>query len=416
MKKLTTHSYNINFTDSNDTCLNLAKESAQIYNQTLDFFWASLDNDSFLSKFDLINQVTVPRTLLHSQSYQGSIQLAHTAILIYFNIIKKYKSNPSNFSGCPRQPNQHKDIQMIIFKKSAIRFKDGYILLSTKEQPLKFRWDINKGMPIHATISWQRTTGWQLNLVLEEEKDLVEFVENKLLAIDLGIKRIATTYDLDRVILYSGKIIMSLNRLRNKINGETQVKLSGLKKHSKKYKKIKRANRKVAKRINNKIKDILHKYSRTIVNYCVENEIGTIVVGDCSSIHNAPNLGKKNNQKIVQHPEQRLLRYIKYKFEDIGGIVETIPEAYTSRTCPVCGMIKNHSPSSRIFKCQGCGFKYDRDGVGAINIYGKKVSCDDELQAKVSFGLDLSRLDVVGGLTPPIGWIYKSSRDCLIKI
>lgn len=404
MEKITQFSYNINIKDNNNQILDLAKESAQVYNQTLDIFWSNLDNGIFLSKFDAQKYINIERKLLHSDSYIGSIQLAHSATQIYFKIIKKYKTNPSNFSGCPKPPKEHKSIQMIIFKKSAIRFKNGYLLLSTKNEPLKIKWNINKGMPIYATITWKRETGWQLNLVLEREQNIVQFVEDKLLSIDLGIKRIAATYDLDRVILYSGKLIMSLNRLRNKINAETQSKLSGLEKHSRRYKKIKSANRRVARRINDKIRDILHKYSRTIVNYCIENRIGTIVVGDCSGIHNDPNCGKKNNQKIVQHPEQKLLNYIKYKFEDIGGVVLTTPESYTSRTCPCCGKVKKSSPNGRIFKCQGCNFGYDRDGIGAINIY-KKVSCGEE-----------NKLQVVGGLTPPIGFVYKQSRDCLIKL
>ena len=76
----------------------------------------------------------------------------------------------------------------------------------------------------------------------------------------------------------------------------------------------------------------------------------------------------------------------------------------TSRTCPCCGKIKISSPSGRIFKCRGCEFEYDRDGVGAMNIY-KKVSYDEQ-----------SKLQVVGGLTPPIGWKYHSIRDCLVTI
>ena len=392
--------YTIHFEDQNGKILNLAKESASVYNQAIDVFWQNLDNDKFLSKFDVQEQIDIPRKLLHSQSYQGSIQLAHTAISTYFSSLKEYKKNSNPFSGKPRAPKEHKNVQMIIFKKSAIRYKENYLLLSTKEEPLKFRWNIDKGLPVYATITWNKESGWQLNLILEKEQDIHEFVSNRLMAIDLGIKRIATLFDEEKVITISGKIIMSLNRLRNKINAQTRAKLDRLDKHSRQYKKVRRANRRVVKRIKNKIKDILHKYSRTIVNHCIANDIGKIVVGDCSDIHNETNLGKKNNQKIQQNPEQRLLKYIKDKFEVIGGVVETTPEAYTSKTCPLCGNVLKRSPAGRIFRCQ-CSLEYDRDGVGAINIH-KKVSFDQ-----------LDWLNVVGGLTPPIGLKFKPNRDCL---
>ena len=124
-----------------------------------------------------------------------------------------------------------------------------------------------------------------------------------------------------------------------------------------------------------------------------------IVIGDCSGIHTNTNCGKKNNQQIQQSPEQRLRKYIEYKFESIGGITEVISEEYTSQTCPQCG--KRYKPQNRIYKCRECGFIYDRDGVGAINIYFKKVSSDN-------------KMDVVGGLTPPRGWLYKPQLLCLV--
>jgi len=104
--------------------------------------------------------------------------------------------------------------------------------------------------------------------------------------------------------------------------------------------------------------------------------------------------------------EKLILRVADYKFEVIGGIVETIPENYTSRTCPSCGNVKKNSPSDREYRCSTCKFRYDRDGIGAINIF-----------KKVSFGCDWqsqSLPDVVGSLTPPIGWKYNSSQDCLV--
>ena len=82
-----------------------------------------------------------------------------------------------------------------------------------------------------------------------------------------------------------------------------------------------------------------------------------------------------------------------------------VPEKYTSRTCPKCGNVKNASPKGRIYSCNHgeCDFAFDRDGVGAINIMKKNVS----------FGREYW-LDVVGGLTPPIGVKY-TPRLSLVK-
>ena len=65
----------------------------------------------------------------------------------------------------------------------------------------------------------------------------------------------------------------------------------------------------------------------------------------------------------------------------------------------------NKHVNLRIDNKVNCGFKDDRDVVGAKNIY------------KVSFGLDIkSKLDVIGFLTKPIGWKYKTNRDCKINL
>ncbi len=402
MKNINTHI--IHFEDNDGRVLELAKESAQVYNQTLDIYWKHCDNGKHLSKKDLHHLVNIPRELLHSQSYQASRELAYDAISSYFKSIKAYKNNPESFSGKPRPPKKHKNIQKIVFKESAIRCRKKRLLLSIKNghDPLIFRWNGKLSKPFYATITWKRETGWQLNLSFKKERNIHEFVEDKLMSVDLGVKRIATLFDAENVVTMSGKIIMSLNRLRSKINAMTSSQLSRLNKHSRRYRKIKSANRKFARRINNRIKDILHKYSRTVVNHCVSNDVGTIVVGDCADIHHETNLGKKNNQKVQQNPEQRLLKYVKEKFEAIGGNVEVVSEAYTSRTCPSCGHVRKSSPSGRTFSCNKCSFQYDRDGVGAINIY-----------KKVSFGSNFD-LNVVGGLTPPIGYKFNSNRNCLV--
>ena len=410
MEQVNQRTYVVYIRDNKEnTILNMAKESANVYNQALSIFWDFFDDNQFLSMFDVQKHVDFPRTLLHSDSYLAALQQAYKAICSFLASKKSYEKNPEKFNGKPMPPREDKETFAIFFKKSAIRVKNKKLLLSTgdRKKPLSFRWNAKLGTPKYAVISWKRETGWQLSMVLEKKnKTVVSQIEENIMAIDLGVKRIAATYDQENTVLYSGKVILSLMRLRSKINGETQQKLKKLKKHSRKYKRIKRANRRVVLRINNKLQDILHKTSRTIVNDAVGKNITKIVAGDCSGIHDSPNLGRINNQKVVQCPEQRLLRYIGDKFEVIGGIVETIPENYTSRTCPSCGNVKKSSPSGREYRCSACKFRYDRDGIGAINIF-----------KKVSFGCDWqsqSLPDVVGSLTLPIGWKYNSSQDCLV--
>ena len=387
----------------------LSKESGEVYTQSLIFFHRVLRKKNiFLSEKSISRyiQIKVKRKFLHSQSYQASYQKFTDNLKSFYKAKKEWLKNPSKFSGKPKLTRKRKFFQPIQFKQSAIRFKNNYLELSLAKglEPLKFKWNITLSIPKFVSIVWNKDKRyWQLNSVIEKEIKQEVLNVNSTLAIDLGVKRIATTFDVTKTsITFSGKKIKSLIVGRNKINAKTQSKLSELKKGSRKYIKIRNANKKVNLRIENKIKDILHKTSRTIVNYAKKKQISKIIIGNCSSIHTGINLGTKNNQQIQQNPEQRLRKYIEYKFRNIGGIVATISENYTSQTCPSC--CNKYKPTNRIYKCSNCGFIDDRDVVGAKNIY------------KVSFGIDIkSKLDVIGFLTKPLGWKYKSNQNCKVN-
>ena len=53
---------------------------------------------------------------------------------------------------------------------------------------------------------------------------------------------------------------------------------------------------------NNKINTFFHRLIKQIVNYCVTNDIGTIVIGRNKNQKQQINIGKKNNQNFVQIP------------------------------------------------------------------------------------------------------------------
>lgn len=54
------------------------------------------------------------------------------------------------------------------------------------------------------------------------------------------------------------------------------------------------------------IEDKIHKVSRFIVNICIENNIGNLVVGLNKGWKNGVNLGKRINQKFVEIPFSKL--------------------------------------------------------------------------------------------------------------
>jgi putative transposase len=353
-----------------DRFFDLAKEAGEVYSQSLTEFWDTYNTTGvWLSKFDLQKHMKnkLERKLLHSDSYLAAMQQVHA------NLASWKQAKKVNKDAKP--PTKKKFLQAIIFKESQIKYRDGFLKLTlgTGKQYLFLKWSNEVPIPTYGSITYYKTTGWKINLAIEIEDKNTKLDNEKYMSIDLGVKRTATLFDGLNVLTLSGKKLLELIHHRNKLNGKTQTKLSFKKKReSNNHKKLKRAQRKSTNKFLNKQKDILHKYSSFVVNHAIKNNIGNIIIGDNASTHTSPNLGTKNNQKITQNPEQKLKNYIKYKFESISGQVNIVPEPYTSQTCPCC---KNrYKPNSRVYNCSSCGFVYDRDGVGAINIYNENVS------------------------------------------
>lgn len=399
MEKINRHTYQLII--SEPRLFELAKESGFIYSKSLEEFWKVYNSENvWLSSYDLqsyMKEKLLPfRKLLHSDSYLGSLQLVHDNLASWKESKKEYKKNPKKFSGEPKPPTKSKFFSPVIFKKSAIRIKNGYLLLSLAKgvKPIKIKWSVQK--PKYCTIIYDKTKGWFLNCTLEDSILQLDLDKEKLMSVDLGEKRIATTFDGKETKMYNGKYLRSLTRLENKIKSKTQKKLSKKKKGSKNFKDIQRAQRRTSNRFKNKKRDFLHQTSKKIVDDLIVKNIGKIIFGDCSSIHTETNLGN-NNQKVQQNPEQQLRKYISYKFESIGGLTAVVPENYTTQTCPKCN--NRYKPNSRKYECKECGFIFDRDGIGAINIWLNNVSFD--------------KTNVVGFLTNPIGIKY---QNCLIDV
>jgi putative transposase len=60
---------------------------------------------------------------------------------------------------------------------------------------------------------------------------------------------------------------------------------------------------------------------------------------------------------------------IAYKARLAGHQVVFVRPAYTSQTCPRCGHVgSSNRLSTRLFRCQRCGFQHNANFVAALNI------------------------------------------------
>jgi putative transposase len=75
----------------------------------------------------------------------------------------------------------------------------------------------------------------------------------------------------------------------------------------------------------------MRKSSRIIIDYCLKNNIGTVMVGYNPTLQKESNLGKRNNQNFVNIPFGQLKENIKYLCRINGIQYKLQEESYTSK-------------------------------------------------------------------------------------
>ena len=217
---------------------------------------------------------------------------------------------------------------------------------------------------------------------------------DKVAGIDLGEIHLAVAHDGVNTTIINGRELRSKRRYQNKIKGKFSQRLDKLKKKSRKWKQINKKKKQVLRRLDNQIKDILHKQTTKLVSTLKRCGVETVGIGDLRNIRQNVDYGTKSNQKIHQMPSGMVRKMIEYKCDRVGIKTAVICERYSTRTCPRCLHVKKSSPKGRNYKCKECGFVFHRDGVGAINIRSKQKYKE--------------YVPVVGVMAPPVGIRYKN--------
>ena len=262
---------------------------------------------------------------LPAQCSQQIINLLEKNWKSFFKSIKDWKKNPKKYKGRPKLP-KYKDKDgcfPILFAKQSFGKKFDYLKFP-KVMKFKIKTRISLEQIKQVRIIPEATC-FKCEIIYEKEikqNENLKF-ENKM-SIDLGVNNLATMYsNVDgKSFIMNGKPLKSINQFYNK----KLAKLKSLvgKSSSKRIKNF-------TKRRNFKVKDYLHKASRLIVNLCIQNNIGHLIVGHNKNWKQEINIGKRNNQHFVGIPFLMLQNQLKYKCKEVGIIYQETEESYTSK-------------------------------------------------------------------------------------
>ena len=162
--------------------------------------------------------------------------------------------------------------------------------------------------------------------VQEEQRNLDK---THVLAIDFGINNLATCVtSKGRSFIIDGKKLKSINQWFNKEN----ARLQSIKDKQKYGKKPTLRQKYLYSSRNNKVNDYMSKTARKIINYCLENNIGTLVCGYNETFQRNSNIGKANNQTFVNIPFGKLREKLEYLCKLYSLRFVEQEESYTSKS------------------------------------------------------------------------------------
>ena len=351
-----------------ELCSSLRREAGQCWT---DLLHAHIESRSgkWLKSGDL-EKLTKGKYNLHSQTVQALAQKLDDNCK---TSRKLRKIDPE-----ARYPYKDKTYQTVIWKDQAIRIVDGKIVLPNGRKtpsmmlPLPAEYhdrDIRK-----AELTW-RADHYELCITIDTGILIPPKQEDgKTVGVDLGeINIAAAVTEEGEGLVISGRYLRSINRLRNKRLAAYQSLIDRCKDGSKRKRKLLKNKRKASTKYERQQRDILHKASRQLINFCHEQGVSQIAVGDVKDIQTGVDLGRKCNQKISQWPHGQFVRYVGYKAKQLGINTDQVPENYSTKTCSECGHVLKNAPRGRIYFCPVCGARLNRDGNGGANICSRSL-------------------------------------------
>ncbi|MCI7191612.1 MAG: transposase [Lachnospiraceae bacterium] len=169
---------------------------------------------------------------------------------------------------------------------------------------------------------------FEIQYIYEAECIQRNLNKTNALALDFGINNLVTAVSSKgRSFIIDGKRLKSINQWFNKQN----ARLQSIKDKQGFGKKTTNRQKTIARDRNNKVNDYMSKAARKVIDYCVANDIGTLVVGYNETFQRGSHIGKQNNQNFVNIPYGKLRVKLEYLCELNGITFVKQEESYTSK-------------------------------------------------------------------------------------
>ena len=267
----------------------------------------------------------------------------------FFQSIKDYNQNPSKYLGRPKLPKYKpkNGRNILILTSQNCKIQKGIVKFPKTFKGFYLKTKVNK-------LQQVRIIPKDRYLVVEivyKINDIVPMLDNnKYISIDLGLDNFVTVVNNCglKPFVINGKGLKSINQYYNK-------QVSYYKSISKRINGLDYTNRisKITNKRNNRVDNFIHKASRYVVNYCRDNKVNTIIIGNNKNWKQNSKMNKVVNQNFISIPYYKFIEKVKYKAEEIGINVIITEESYTSGTSFLDNELpikENYNKNRRIYR------------------------------------------------------------------
>ena len=329
---------------------------------------------------------------LNSNMAQQILKEVDESFKSFFALLKLAKN--SQYNGKIKLPNYLAKDGFTTLVIGFVRLKDDMLIVPYSNSFRKAHKEIaiklppvlkDKKIKEIRIIPKQHSRYFEIQYTYEIEEVQRKLNKENVLGIDLGIDNLcACVTNTGASFIIDGRKLKSINQYYNKIN----TKLQSIK-DKQKIERTTLRQKRITRKRNNRINDYLSKAARTIVNYCLNNDIGKIVLGYNEDFQRNSNIGSINNQNFVNIPYGKLRDKLIYLCKLYGIEFKLQEESYTSKASFFDGdeipIYDKENPQEYIFSGRrikrglyqtSTGKLINADCNGALNILRKSKVVD----------------------------------------
>jgi len=293
---------------------------------------------SFIHEGKYLNYNEMDRRMQSHEAYKALPAKVSQQILVlldnnwtsFFEARGAYEEDPSKFTGRPKLPRyKHKTEgrNILVYTVQAIS-KRGleHGLIQPSMLPISVK---TKQKDISQVRIVPHNGYYVVEVIYTKEPVQANVDPSFCVGIDLGVTNlaaIASNREGFAPRLVNGRPVKAWNQWYNKRMKELKKKLP-----QNDRERVTKQMERITNTRNRQIDHYLHTASRHMVDFLVENGIGTVIIGKNPLWKQECGMGRKNNQNFVSIPHARFIDMITYKATLVGIGVEVREESYTSK-------------------------------------------------------------------------------------